>query len=115
MTVYVDECALKFRGGLWSHMVADSLHELHTFAERLHLKREWFQHATLYPHYDVTQSVRAKAVALGAQVCDKRTVVSKAKALRRELNAHHTARESSEPAIETGVYDPANAFATVIT
>lgn len=96
MTVYVDECMLKFRGKLWSHMVADSLDELHAFARQLRLKDEWFQHRTLYPHYDVTQSVKARAIELGAQICDKRTVVSRAKALRIELNARHKASTAVE-------------------
>ncbi|MCO4095334.1 MAG: DUF4031 domain-containing protein [Acidovorax sp.] len=65
MSVYVDECKLAFRGKQWCHMVADSLDELHAFALQLGLKPEWFQRKTLYPHYDITQSVRAKAVELG--------------------------------------------------
>lgn len=92
MTVYIDECSLKFRGKVWSHMVADSLDELHAFAQMLRLKREWFQHRTLYPHYDVTQSVKAKALQRGAQSCDKRTVVSRAQGLRVQLNALHKAQ-----------------------
>lgn len=113
MTIYVDECTLKFRGKLWSHMVADSLDELHAFAERLRLKREWFQHRTLYPHYDVTQSVRAKAVELGAQICDKRTVVSKAKALRFELNALHRAQSAAGPVSEASTDDNSPQLAAV--
>lgn len=39
----------------------------------------------MYPHYDVTVSVQRRALALGAQVGDKRTIVACAKRLRTEL------------------------------
>ncbi|WBY04018.1 DUF4031 domain-containing protein [Ramlibacter tataouinensis] len=67
-------------------MVAESVEELHHFAGRLGLKREWFQHRTLYPHYDLTASVRRKALALGAVESDKRRVVECSKRLRQQLN-----------------------------
>ena len=104
MPVYIDECKLAFRGRQWCHLVADTLEELHAFAARLGLRRDWFQHKTLYPHYDITLSVRLKAVELGAQTCDKRTVVHMAKGLRLELNALHRAR-MNVVATEGGVGD----------
>ena len=58
----------------WSHMFTDQDDqiELHEFAARLGLKREWFQNAkweATHPwrcHYDVTDTVRKQALALGA-------------------------------------------------
>lgn len=69
-------------------MTADSTDELHEFAKRLGLRRSWFQPARLIAdneytrancperigkpgygsrdHYDVTESVRVKALRLGA-------------------------------------------------
>lgn len=85
MAVFVDHSRLPWRGKSWCHLVADSVHELHSFADQLGLKRSWFQHKTSYPHYDVTVSVRLKALALGAQPGDKQTIVSCAKRLRTEL------------------------------
>jgi hypothetical protein len=66
-------------------MVGDSVNELHDFAAQLGLKRCWFQDKTLYPHYDVTVSVRLKAIALGALPGDKKMIISCAKGMRSEL------------------------------
>lgn len=48
----------------WCHMTSDtSLSELHAFADRLGLKRAWFQE----DHYDLVATRRSLAVRLGAQ------------------------------------------------
>jgi hypothetical protein len=66
--VYVDDAHIFWRGKRWSHLQADSLVELHAFAALLGLKREWFQPGSRpeNDHYDVTDSMREKAIALGA-------------------------------------------------
>lgn len=69
MSVYVDDSRIAWRDKHWSHLQADSLDELHAFAEKLGLKRSWFQHHEGRPeldHYDVTESMRKKAIDLGA-------------------------------------------------
>lgn len=68
MTVYVDDAEMPWRGGEWCHMQADSLDELHAFATKIGLKREWFQPGSRpeTAHYDVTMSKRAQALRLGA-------------------------------------------------
>lgn len=43
----------------------DDLEELHTFAERIGLRRAWFQPKSS-PHYDLVPSKRAAALAAGA-------------------------------------------------
>lgn len=49
------------------HLTADSVDELHAFAKRLRLKREWFQNKPNgTPHYDLTIAKRERALALGA-------------------------------------------------
>ena len=59
----------KLRHKTWSHMVSDtSEEELHAFAAKLGLKREWAQ---LRPqvsaaHYDITPAKRELALRLGA-------------------------------------------------
>ncbi|MEZ1440573.1 DUF4031 domain-containing protein [Pseudomonas shirazica] len=53
--------------------------------DRLGLKRSWFQSKTLYPHYDVTKTVRTRALALGAQGADRETIVSCARRMRSEM------------------------------
>lgn len=87
MTVYVDSEEISWRGRAWSHLVADSLDELHAFASKLGLQRRWFQSKSLYPHYDVTSAVRDRALALGAKGADRETIVSCAKRMRSEMIA----------------------------
>ena len=70
MTVYVDDMRMRKRLGQrpakWSHLFADSVEELHEFAERIGLKRIWFQDSPTEPHYDVTETRRLAAIAAGA-------------------------------------------------
>lgn len=74
MTVYVDRGRIPYRGMLMSHMLADTVDELHAMADRVGMKRKWFQdHGT--PHYDICQAKRALAIAAGAAVADRRKVV----------------------------------------
>ncbi|MBF3409308.1 DUF4031 domain-containing protein [Burkholderia pseudomallei] len=85
MAVYVDDERILWRGKQWCHLVADSLTELHDFARRLGLRQSWFQGRSVYPHYDVTVSVRDKALALGASMGDRSTIITCAKQLKAEL------------------------------
>lgn len=86
MAVYVDAEAIEWRGKHWCHLVADTLDELHHFADRLGLQRSWFQ-CKKYPHYDVTMSVRARALKLGALDGDREIIVACCKKMRAELLA----------------------------
>lgn len=84
MTVYVDNFrAPAVMGGVrgrWSHLTADTQDELHTFAARLDLKREWFQgrckmgrcEPCPHWHYDIVDSKRQTAIQLGAKAIDIR-------------------------------------------
>ncbi len=55
-----------FKDG-YSHLTTDSdVEELHQFAKRLGLKRSWFQHHELHPHYDLTPQRRIRALQAGA-------------------------------------------------
>lgn len=86
MTIYVDDEQCLWRGKLWCHMVANSLPELHEFAQRLGLRRAWFQSGSIYPHYDVTMRVRDKALALGALMGDRCIIITCAKQLKAEMH-----------------------------
>ena len=73
MTVYLDDWRQPARLGpvddRWSHLVADTDDELHAFAARLGMRREWFQHKEGRPHqahYDVPERTRREALELGA-------------------------------------------------
>lgn len=87
MTVYVDtlikhdlsgksaQVQSAFRDGA-CHMFTDgSLEELHAMAERLGMKRSWFQDHGDLKHYDLNARRRAAAVRAGAVECDKRKTV----------------------------------------
>lgn len=61
------------------HLVSDtSLKELHDFALRIGMKREWFQDHR-FPHYDVLSETKwLKAMSLGAQMVTSREIVRRA-------------------------------------
>jgi hypothetical protein len=66
MPVYVDNSIGTFYPGRkTSHMVADTVEELHAMADKISVKRTWFFQGKL-PHYDVSQSKRAQAIKAGA-------------------------------------------------
>ena len=54
----------KWQGG--GHLLTSDIDELHEFARKLGLKREWFQNKSA-PHYDLTANKRRQAIELGAQ------------------------------------------------
>lgn len=91
MAVYVDDECIAWRGKVWCHMVADTPDELHAFAARVGLKRAWFQSQSVYPHYDVTLSIRVKALQLGAIMADRETLLLCARDLKRQIAAQHAA------------------------
>lgn len=66
MSVYVDNERNAFRNMKMCHLIADTLDELHEFADKLGLHREWFQPSVNLPHYDISQSKRKLAIELGA-------------------------------------------------
>lgn len=63
--IYVDDCRIPFGHMLMSHLLGTDLDELHEFATRIGLKREWFQDKRI-PHYDVSDSKRLLAINRGA-------------------------------------------------
>lgn len=71
MTVYVDNAKIPFRGFLMCHMFADSLEELHAMADKIGLRRSWFQVGTNLEHYDVSLSMRALALQHGARLINR--------------------------------------------
>lgn len=73
MTVYVDESIFPFRGTFYCHVWADSLAELHTAAQSVGLKREWFQAPpkASWEHYDCAPRIRQMLVDRGAVETDK--------------------------------------------
>ena len=81
MSVYIDQERNRFGRMIMCHMWADTLSELHAMAESIGMDRAWFQPLS-FPHYDVSLSRRAKAVANGAIEMDRRAGVQSRKAIR---------------------------------
>ena len=68
MSVYVDQIKIH-PSGQWCHMWTDgNIDELHQMAERIGLKRRWFQSVKDHPHYDLRPTKRMLAIELGAIV-----------------------------------------------
>lgn len=83
MTVYVDDVRIKASVGRytdrsWCHLLTDdpTMVELHALAQRIGLRRAWYQPPKMYRlgmpvcwwrgHYDVTEAKRREAVRAGA-------------------------------------------------
>lgn len=85
MSVYVDDvfipAKIKNWNTTWCHMTADTQEELHLFAEKIGLKKSYFQDpltkdsflpvkpgsiASRFWHYDVTANKRQSALKKGA-------------------------------------------------
>lgn len=93
MAVYVDEVfstapymGIRRRG--WRarqacHMFADTVEELHRFAQIIGLRRTWFQPHPILPHYDLSPRLRAIAIKAGAVEKRLREFIRE----RREANA----------------------------
>jgi len=65
--IYVDDLqSYPHKREKWCHMATDGdRDELHAFAQKIGLKRHWFQGGRL-PHYDITTKMRAVAIYHGA-------------------------------------------------
>ncbi|SDT36843.1 protein of unknown function [Jiangella sp. DSM 45060] len=71
MTVYVDDMRRRARvtgtWGTWSHLFADTHHELMAFAAQLDMHPEWLQcPGTHREHFDLVDTKRNQAIGLGA-------------------------------------------------
>lgn len=84
MSVYLDKERNRFGRMIMCHMFADSLGELHFMADRIGMRREWFQPLS-FPHYDVCLMRRKRALELGAIEVDRRQGVI----IRREIKTRN--------------------------
>lgn len=71
MTTYVDDARERYGLLIMCHMVADTIEELHAFAEQLGLKRKWFHDG----HYNIGQDKRRAAIGMGAIAITRREAV----------------------------------------
>lgn len=87
LSVYVDPLlehggSATFRWKHSCHMYADTLHELHRMARAIGMRESWFQDKPHLPHYDLVESRRVRAVALGAIEHTQREMVDFMRARR---------------------------------
>ncbi|MFC6203290.1 MULTISPECIES: DUF4031 domain-containing protein [Psychrobacter] len=87
MAIYVDFVSIEFKGHKWCHMLADSLQELHDFAELIEVDKRLFHRNASYPHYDITLQMRLTAIENGALAADRKKIIECAKKLKVELKA----------------------------
>jgi Protein of unknown function (DUF4031) len=90
MPVYVDEPIWEWRGRRWCHLTADATDELHEFAQRLGLRKTWFQSKPDRPwhdHYDIPGEARELALRLGAIALTTREMGARQARRREEARA----------------------------
>lgn len=89
MSVYVDKSRNKYKRMIMCHMLADSIDELHAMADKLGLKRSWYQPKST-PHYDLNLEKRRLAIRLGAIEIDNDKVVSLIKSYKEHANGRQS-------------------------
>lgn len=87
MAVYIDDAVFAWRGQRWAHLMADTLDELHDFAQRLGIPRRAFQDKSSGAHYDVPATLHAQALALGAIAVSRHADRALLKAVIRRAKA----------------------------
>lgn len=74
MAVFVDKGRITYGRMKMCHMLADTLDELHAMADKIRIKRKWFQNKKT-PHYDICQVKRKLAIESGAIEADRKKIV----------------------------------------
>lgn len=103
MTVYVDDLQawgwkMHGREVQSCHMFCDQvdLNELHALAQKIGLKRAWFQDKRTAPHYDLVPSKRMAALAAGAVAVSRRKAVDLWRARREAVTAYVPALSAAQ-------------------
>ncbi len=61
------------------HLMANSIDELHDFAQKIGLKKEWFQNHPKHPHYDLFGIKINLAIQKGAILLTSKEMIEKQK------------------------------------
>ncbi len=94
MTVYVDSGKHPYGRMQMCHMLADTLNELHAMADRIGVKRKWYQNKSI-PHYDICLSKRRLAIRAGANEIDRKQTVGLIRQWRARIQADTLSRVPS--------------------
>ena len=67
----------RWKYGYVSHLFCDpgNIEKLHEFAQKIGLKKEWFQNKPQFPHYDLSPGMRTRAVKSGAEEVSHKDMV----------------------------------------
>lgn len=84
--VYVDTTRRPYGRMFMSHMIADTLDELHRMADAIGIKRTWFQGNASFPHYDICQSKKRIALESGAKELSRKPFVWRLQSIREAMN-----------------------------
>ena len=82
MAVYVDASIHNYGRMTMCHMLADTEKELHEMADKIGIKRKWYQANASTPHYDICKAKRILAVENGAIEVGRKEMVSIIRRLR---------------------------------
>ena len=85
MAVYLDKMKYRWRDKYWTHMVADSIDELHIFAKLIGVKCEYFDKNDIHPHYDINMMQVQIALINGARFIERRELIEVVKKLSFEI------------------------------
>ncbi len=101
MSVYVDDAVHPWRGRLWAHLMADTLEELHAFAERLGLPQYKFQDKRSGAHYDIDSALRERALALGAVAVSRHQDRERVRAIIRNAKRQWSGAEEAMSVVDS--------------
>lgn len=82
MAVYVDASIHSYGRMTMCHMLADTEKELHEMADKIGIKRKWYQANASTPHYDICKAKRILAVENGAIEVGRKEMVNIIRRLR---------------------------------
>lgn len=87
MAVYVDTARHPYRGMIMCHMWADSMDELLAMADEIGMNRKWLQQPpkASWVHFDVSLTMKARALAAGAVQTDRYGPVEHVARLRGDM------------------------------
>ena len=86
MAIYVDRSSVSFKGRKWCHLMADTLEELHAFAQQMNIDARLFHRDASYPHYDITLEMRSMVIAHGAVDADRKMIIAVGKRLKAQFS-----------------------------
>lgn len=73
--IYVGTREYKYGRMIMSHMIADTLDELHLMAKNIGVSKKHFQDKKEKPHYDICKQNKNKAIELGAKEINDREMI----------------------------------------